>query len=263
MTEASLQNIEIPGTRLLRLLSDMAVSEISFTQTHFSERLGRLIDIGESMKLSAFHDQLQEIVVEPDTKTRTSATAKEEVLRIRLLLVKSIVESFVPSDGSTRIELPTLKAGVPLEQLATFDPYQGFYLAHQREFEYKLQRLQLRVRSMVNSISTDMAQLAALDEVIRNTLLPHTRKCLSVIPKLLGKRFDFLLQEYLTQHEGAVEEIKQCQPNDEILQTWIQADGWLSQFLKEMQGLLLADLELRLQPVLGLLEAVDKKVEKE
>lgn len=258
-----MQNIDMPGTRLLRYLSDMAVSEVSFTQTHFSERLGRLIDIGESMKLSAFHDRLQGVMVETNTNTKNQASAspKEEVLRIRLLLVKSVVESFVPSDGSARVELPVLKAGIPLEQLATFEPYQRFYLSHQREFEYKLQRLQSRVRGIMSVLSTDMAQLVALDEVIRNTLLPHTRKSLTVIPKLLGKRFDFLLQEYLTQHEGAAEEIKQSQPNDEILRMWTQPNAWLDKFLKEMQALLLAELELRLLPVMGLLEAIDEKVE--
>ena len=259
-----MQNIDMPGTRLIRCLSDMAVSEVSFTQPNFSERLGRLIDIRESMKLSALHDRLHEMKVE--TKTSTGALPKEEVLRIRLLLVKSVVESFLPSDGMSRIELPTLKIGIPLERLATFEPYQRFYFSHQREFEYKLQRLQFRVRDLMALMSTDMAKLAALDEVIRDTLLPHTRKCLAVIPKMLGKRFDFLLQEYLAEHEGAAKEIKQSQPNDEILRTWIQPNGWLNKFLIEMQELLLAELELRLLPVLGLLEAIDEKdeqVEKE
>ncbi len=252
----------MPGTRLIRCLSQMSVSEVSFTQTQFSERLGRLIDIRESMKLSTFHDSLQKVMVEPNENNIINTSPKEEVLRIRLLLVKSIVESFIASDNKSRTELPTLKAGLSLEQLATFDLYQRFYLSHQRDFEYKIQRLQFRVRDLMSLMSTDMAKLSAIDEVIRDTLQAHTRKHLSVIPKLLAKRFDFLLQEYLAQDSDANEEIKQNQPNDEILQKWTQANTWLNQFLKEMQELLLAELELRLLPVLGLLEAIDEQVEK-
>jgi len=253
----------MPGTRLLQFLSDMAVSEVPFTQTHFSERLGRLIDIGESMKLSAFHDDLPGIIAQPTTeaKSKDGTSPKKEVLRIRQLLIKSIAESFVAPERGSRIELPTLKADTPLDQLATFEPYQRFYLSHQREFENKLQRLQSRVKSLVSEFSNDLAQLAALDEVIRITLLPHTRKYLTVIPKLLEKRFDFLLHNFLTEHEEAIDEIKQTEPNEEIQQRWTQANGWLNHFIKDMQGLLLAELELRLLPVMGLLEAVDEKVE--
>jgi len=249
----------MPGTRLLQFLSDMAVSEIPLTQTHFSERLGRLIDIGESMKLSAFHDDLPGITAKPTTEINTSP--KKEVMHIRQLLIKSIAESFIMPEGSSRIELPIFKEDTPLEQLATFEPYQRFYLSHQREFENKLQRLQSRVKGLISELSNDLAQLAALDEVIKMTLLPHTRKYLTVIPKLLEKRFDVLLQTYLTEHEEAIDEIKQNQPNTEIQQKWTQANGWLNHFFIDMQGLLLAELELRLLPVMGLLEAVDEKVE--
>ncbi|HCB41034.1 MAG TPA: DUF3348 domain-containing protein, partial [Gammaproteobacteria bacterium] len=53
-------------------------------------------------------------------------------------------------------------------------------------------------------------------------------------PRLLQRRFNLLQQ--------------QAQP------------GWLQQFRKDVQALLLAELDLRLQPVLGLVEALEREV---
>jgi len=262
MTEVSLQNIDVPTTRLVQFLSDMAVTDVPLTHTQFSQRLGQLIDIGESMKLSAFHDKLQSIGIQPAGDGSPSPVSpKDEVLRIRLLLVNSVLKSFVEPEGVAGVKLPIFKAGMPLDQLATFEPYHRFYLSHQREFEYKIQRLQFRVRDSMSLISTELAQLAALDETIREALLPHTRKNLTMIPKLLGRRFERHLQEYLTDNTDALEDRQSDQPDEEILRVWTQSGGWLNQFFTEMQKLLLAELELRLQPALGLLEAIDEQVE--
>jgi hypothetical protein len=37
-------------------------------------------------------------------------------------------------------------------------------------------------------------------------------------------------------------------------------DGWIRRFHRDMQDLLLAELDLRLMPVLGLVEAVEEEV---
>ena len=43
---------------------------------------------------------------------------------------------------------------------------------------------------------------------------------------------------------------------------WRQPGGWLDVFGKEMQEVLLAELEVRLQPVVGLIEAFSNEVKK-
>ena len=40
---------------------------------------------------------------------------------------------------------------------------------------------------------------------------------------------------------------------------WMQPGGWLVRFCAEMQRVLLAELDLRLMPVAGLVAAVDKE----
>ena len=95
--------------------------------------------------------------------------------------------------------------------------------------------------------------MAALDETLRDSLSVHVRKNLAVIPQLLARRFDFLRQDM----QGATGTGDQS-PED-IFRTWTGSDGWLARFFREMQGLLLAELEFRLLPVMGLVEAVDEQ----
>jgi hypothetical protein len=40
----------------------------------------------------------------------------------------------------------------------------------------------------------------------------------------------------------------------------MQAGGWLTRFCNDMQMLLLAEMDLRLQPTMGLIEAFDNKI---
>ena len=259
MTQASSQ-VGLNGTRLTRFLSDLAVADAAFAHQNFAEHLGRLLDFGGSMRLSEFHDELHKLPYEPSPTS--SDGLKEEILRVRMALVQTVAESFVPGAGLTRLKLPTLKGGFPLDQLATFEPYHRFYAAHQREFESKIQSLQIRVRDGVSGVSAEMAQLAALDETVRELLSAHTRKHLALIPQLLEKRFNGLLQEHQALQGEPGKEADGERTEADIVQTWTQPTGWLGRFFRDIQGLLLAELELRLLPVLGLVEAVDEEVER-
>jgi hypothetical protein len=70
---------------------------------------------------------------------------------------------------------------------------------------------------------------------------------LSKTPVLLGKRFQQLFKEHQ-------QKLADTQQTDNPV-SWMQAGGWLARFCKDMQMLLLAELELRLQPAMGLIEA--------
>jgi len=257
MTEAALQQISLNGTRLIRILAQLQVSNLAFSHERFAERLGGVIDFGDSVRLSGLLDKIGSM---PDeTGAASDQDPRADLLHVRMSLARSVAEGFVPDVGMSRLKLPTLKSGVPLEDLTRFEPYHRFYAAHQREFEVKIQSLQLRVRDGVSGVSAEAARLAALDEAVRDTLSMHTRKYLAVIPQLLGKRFDFLQQQHQSRQEASGESIEQ--PEQGVPDAWTRPDGWLGRFFRELQGVLLAELELRLLPVLGLLEAADETKE--
>ena len=60
------------------------------------------------------------------------------------------------------------------------------------------------------------------------------------------------IRDRLDTHQRGQGESDTTKPSD-----WLQAGGWLAEFYKDVQELLLAELDVRLQPVLGLLEALN------
>jgi len=91
----------------------------------------------------------------------------------------------------------------------------------------------------------------------------HQRKVFAVIPGLLRKRFEHLLHEYreLEQQREHSELSSSQQANNNSIQstdTETLLEIFNKKFCTETQGLLLAELELRLQPVIGLIEALNQ-----
>ncbi len=256
MTQAP-PNVSLNGSRLIRFLSELAVSDVEVSHQQFTETLGQLISFSDAITLSAVHSKLPKMVFEPTEVTSESVRA--EFLRVREVLVKSVIKSFTPNTGPSTISLPVPKADTTLDKALSYEPYQRFYARHQREIDFKVESLQLFVRDGVSGLSLELAQLAELDAALGGVLALHTRRAFAVIPKLLGKRFEYLRNEYqqaLTNEEGL-----ENQPLDDTQAEWIKPGGWLHAFYQEMQGLLLAELDVRLQPVLGLVEALNEQVE--
>ena len=73
----------------------------------------------------------------------------------------------------------------------------------------------------------------------------------NVIPKLLEQRFHLLLKT----HKENVDD------NNDELENWLAPDGWLELFYQDLRELLLAEFDVRLQPILGLLEALNEQTE--
>ena len=253
-TETVPRHFGLHGTRLLRLLADLAVVDGAGPHPNLSEGLGRLIDFGDSLRLSLVLDRLPLIEVEP--AGTGGASIQDPLLRVRRALVEAVLDSFAPAARGTRLALPRLERGVPLEELVTFEPYQRFYAAHQRAMEARIQTLQLQVRQEVAALSVELAQLAALDEAVRDSLAMPTRRSLAVIPRLLGQRFEDLRR---SQEPGSGA-VAVDPPDAEMFAIWSGPSGWLGRFLRDMRGLLLAEVDLRLLPVLGLVEAVNEQV---
>ena len=70
-----------------------------------------------------------------------------------------------------------------------------------------------------------------MDAAFEGILIEREKKLLTTLPSLMERRFKQLQTERSQQ------------------------EGWLARFGQELQTVLLAELDLRLQPTLGLLEA--------
>jgi hypothetical protein len=253
MTSAS-PTLSLNGSRLVRLLSEMEVSNERVSHQRFSERLGQLIDMPGSIRLAGIHSKLSTTVFEPAANAADSlagAATKAEYFRVRQAMIQTIVQSFTVDRSTARNTLPAFNhednregrdgsdgrdgCEGPADKIPAFGPYQRFYVTHQREFEFRILALHAEVRQAIAGISPTLAKLAVLDQALNDLLLSHSRKFLARIPRLLAKRFTYLY-------------------NDASL----PPGGWFAAFCQEMQALLLAELEMRLLPTQGLIEAIDE-----
>ncbi|MCP5163367.1 MAG: DUF3348 family protein [Hahellaceae bacterium] len=239
-------SLALNGSRLVRFLSDLNVSDVAVSHKHFIEKLGRFINITDSITLAHVLSRPVARAFEPDETA--GETLKQTFVQARSAMVQTIAESFASAEGGARIRLPMLSVEKLADAKTAYEPYHRFYAAHQREFEQKVAGLHTRIRDQAAGLSPQLAQLAELDRVLGNTLSGNFRKFYAVTPRLLGKRFECLLGDYLP-----------TAPSGDGYAEWIQPGGWLARFFREMNGVLLAELEVRLLPVLGLLEAVDEQ----
>ncbi len=121
------------------------------------------------------------------------------------------------------------------------------YLALQKQMEIKLNGLRTQIRACLSRGSHTLRQLAALDAVMEQLLGEREQRLWALLPAQLEKR----LAARRSEHEQALERSGQA---DEP-QRWRKAGGWLWAFEQDLQALLLAEMQVRLQPIMGLLEA--------
>lgn len=221
------------GSRLTRLLAAMDVSAGELTHRNFTDQLGQMIDLSDSISLA---EALRSLPRLPFTESDEPALSqRDEFLQARRAMVEFIAKSFVGDGVSPAFALPAVSADADGDGAEDLKLLVRFYSLQQSELETRIAKLRVRVRGSAALSSRKLAQLVALDEALGDTLTMHTRKLFAAIPRLLGERF-----RQLRSHGD---------------------EAWLDQFHSEMQGLLLAELDLRLQPVLGLVEALDVEVD--
>jgi hypothetical protein len=243
LSPAQASTSPLGNSRLVRSLSALDVAEVSTASGDFAARLAQLIDFSDSIKLSTMHDTL------PGTRFASTGLSGQQIerdfARTRKTIVQSVLKTFAPTADPGRIRLPAADAPPSRGSGASYGPYQKFYSAHQRQIDFSTQSLHRRVREAITGLTPELAQLAALDSALSDTLLAQTKKYFAAVPQLLRKRFEQLLDEY---HETAG-----SSPSDP--QGWQQQR---QQFCHEMQQTLLAEIDTRLLPTLGLIEAINE-----
>jgi hypothetical protein len=230
--------------RLVHLLTGLAVADAELSHSRFAERLGQFVDLPDSIALSALHGRLAALDSGPATMPREEI--REEFLRLRGTIVQSLIQGFIAGAGSTRTRLPDIAGEELTAEALEYEPYRRFYVAQQREVDFRTRNLHARVREAAAGLSPELARLCALDSALGNILATHARRFFATIPKLLQARFDHLLGG----HTAATAAGKPA-PREALQQT-------LGQFCGEMQALLLAEIEARLLPALGLVEALEE-----
>lgn len=246
----------LPRTRfntsgLVRALAELTATEVAESRQSFAERLGQWLDFKDGLALySALNAAPAGSAAEADP--RAAAVMRQMVARVRAALAESIAADGARGGGSARIALPVPEAGATPDTLPDFAPYQRYYLAHQRDMAANIGPLRAKVRAALSRQSAALARLAGLDAVMEQGLAARERELLATVPGLLARRFERMY----AAHRAALGEAA----GDDDVQRWMAPGRWLARFCADVQTVLQAELELRLQPLEGLLAAMDHEV---
>jgi Protein of unknown function (DUF3348) len=232
------------SARLIRILADLALLTPGAGGNAFAEKLGQWVDFTAAIALSGALNDASPAAPAGTMRRSGSATLDDALARVRTHWVNAIT---LGAASQARIRWPEPPLDPGADNASTFGPYRRYYLAYQREMETSIQGLRAQARDALSQASPALHKLASLDAVMEGVLHEREGKLLATVPGLLAQRFAQLRQAHqLTLADTG-------QPDN--IDTWIKPGAWLARFGQELQTVLLAELDLRLQPCVGLIEA--------
>lgn len=228
----------IRGPTFIRLLARLAdAADVPAPSQSMPDRLGHWLDWRHAIALSTALDDKPSKV---DGATQLDGAQEDACSRVRTALIQAIAGDPAsaafrqPGQGKDGAEEKDM--GAPID----YSIFRQHYLTVQRRMQTAIGNLRNQLRGALAQKSAEMARLAEVDAVMEGVLGPRERQWMAQVPTLLGQRFERLRQSAQAHPTGA----------------HLSQGAWLGVFRKDMQNLLLAELELRFQPVDGLLAAL-------
>ena len=246
------------SSNLVRFLADLAVADTAESRQDVAERVGQWLGVADAITLAAAHSSGNASMVGKRCEARVPLHSaaidalQGELVQVREALVKAITENCSFYMGGART-ISAAKPGAPVETQVDYRPYHRHYLARQRDMDLSIGPLRAKVREVLSTASPTLRQLAILDAAMDEILGVRERESLATVPLLLEKRFEQLSNANLPMLDAAP------QPDVPVLAAPRPRD-WLAVFRNELQEALLAELDVRLLPVTGLIEALSSEV---
>jgi len=230
----------LTGSSFVRTVAALAETPTPATPDAFAQRLAHWVDWTHAFSLSAaLGDGVDRSAAPAFGGTAALAADERELARVRAALQKAIADAPAGGPEPRRVGRPLAGAVAATDMPADFATYRQRYTRCQLAMETQIVPLRRRLRSSLADRSPALAKLAELDTVMEQVVGAQERALLASLGARLEPRFDAL--------RGVA--------RDAPIGTPSQPGPWLDRFAQEMRQLLLAELDLRLQPVEGLLQA--------
>ncbi|EEA00249.1 conserved hypothetical protein [Burkholderia sp. H160] len=252
------QRSALSGPALVRLLARLAEADVAEPRQSLADRLSHWLGWTDAIALSsALNGEPPAVAV----GARAFGRAEEdECTRVRRSLVSAIASDSVlggsrrrgAAASSAQMSAPRLAA----DTQADYAVFRQRYLALQQSMETAIGTLRGRLRALLATQAPALARLAVVDAVMERALGERERTLLGAVPGLLGGHFERLKAN---AEAAATTPTAAVQPKPSLAHGHVNAaasDAWLDAFRKDMQSVLLAELDVRFQPVEGLLAAL-------
>jgi hypothetical protein len=225
------QRTAVRGPTFIRLLARLTDVDVPASRQSLPDRLSPWLDWTHAIALSTALDGWPSA---EGMDAPSFSSEEEECVRLRASLAQAITSDPVLAVASGE--------GDAAEAAVDYAVFRQRYLTLQRRMQAATGHLRGRLRDMLARQSVDMARLAEVDSVMELALSPREQMLLAAVPALLGQHFERLQGAPV---DAAAEDAPASTTN-----------AWLDGFRKDMQSVLLAELDVRFQPVEGLLAAL-------
>lgn len=230
--------------RQLTRLTDVDVPH-SNRAPALTDRLSQWFDWNRAVALSRALDG------QPSTQPAEPAAGPEaqalECTRVRTALagaIRSDKELSLSAPAQDKPAPPAQDAAAPVAVAVDFARLRRRYLEHQRAMQAATGRLRGHLRDTLAAQSVQQARLAEVDAVMELALSAREQRLLATVPDLLDRHFE-RLRDAAQQASTASD-----------APTPAASGPWLDGFRNDIQRLLLAELDVRFQPIEGLLAAL-------
>lgn len=222
----------ISSSRLARLLGRWDAVADEPVRQDLAERLSQWLPVRDAISLDAAHRAIQALPAQwaaPRVRGPVPDALERELQRVRETLVQAIQapppRPAPPRRGRHALPQSGSVAAEPEDPLA---PLRRQAADLQRQMGLRVDALRHHVRRQLAARSAALAQLAALDAAMEQMLAERLQKALATLPLLWERR---------------------------CAQLRAQGQDGPAEAARALQELLLAELETRLEPVAGLIEA--------
>lgn len=229
---------------LPRFLAERGLLDAPASPEPVAQRLGQWLGVRHAASLHALLDRL----AKPEAaRARTqpvadAATVQAHVQRTQAALQAAIAEGRAVA-GAPRtarhlsaLALPADTPAKASDMATAWEPYRRYLAAHQKQMHTTVQALHQQVRATLAHAGPDLHRLALLDAAYAPTLEERQSAVLAGWPVKMEWRFAQSAHAH-REHSAPAK------------------PAWLRDFETELQTALLAELDLRLQPVHGLVAA--------
>lgn len=239
------------SSSLVRLLASLDVVPAADLTPTFAERLSHWVAWTDAISLSSALGAAAAADVQSGASARV-ASAVAQLARLRKDLTELVARDTILSGANWGPSRPgaVLPGAAGNGDTADFDfaAYRRSYGAQQRTMEERIGALRAVVRAIAAEHSPALGQLAALDAAMDTALGVHQRRATANVLVLLEKRFKLAQRalHIVPTQQGAAPASAQAKPP--------------AGYGQSLQAALLAEMEVRLQPVEGMIDALAARI---
>jgi hypothetical protein len=237
------QRTALSAPTLVRLLTRVADVDVPESSQPLSDRLSQWLGWTDAITLSAALNGNPPAVA---SGARANGHDVERICAdVRTSLAIAIASDRASAAGRRGGAAHAASRQAPVDEPVDCAVFRQRYVTLQQTMETDIGNLRARLRVMLAARTPGMARLASVDAIMERVLGARERSLLAAVPALLEAHFARL-------REAGQQTMADAQDPEDAF-----ARGpWLNVFRKDMQSVLLAELDVRFQSVEGLLAAL-------